>query len=222
MENNFKHFFFDGYSLDEKTLASVENMESLIKTINEKYFNNHGIIKIIPYFNGKVAADGGVSGIILGHNSHFTCHTFCYKETVFIDYFGLTNNHAEVKKDILKVYPTNDYDLCINNKDIKGNFGKHIIVEKKHPFTYDEGINLIKQILIDIEMTPVCDIIGNQIDDKCFDLLQIIAESHISIHQTNDKTVIDTFSCKYFDEKKLLKLLNAQEYKEINRGIKYK
>ena len=222
MENNFKHFFFDGYSLEEKTLASVNNMESLIKTINEKYFNNQGIIKIIPYFDGKIPADGGVSGTILGQNSHFTCHTFCYKGALFIDYFGSSENHENVKADILTVYITDDYDLCTNNQDLIGNFGKHIIVEKNKPYTFDEALNLIKKILVDIEMTPVCNTITRKTDDINLDMLQVIAESHISIHQTNDKTVIDAFSCKDFDEQKLLKLLDANDYEQIIRGVKYK
>ena len=222
MENNFKHFFFDGYDYNEQELSSVNNMEALINTINQKYFNSQGIIKIIPYFNGKVPADGGVSGTILGQNSHFTCHTFCYQKTLFIDYFGPLANHEKVKADILAVYPTSDYDLCTNNQNLIGNFGKHIIVEKDNPFTYLEALNLIKKILIDIEMTPICDTITRKTDDTNFDMLQVIAESHISIHQAANKTAIDTFSCKYFDEQKLLALLGTNDYQEIIRGVKYK
>ncbi len=222
MNHKNEHFFFDGYSLKERTLASIDNMKLLINKINEKYFDNRGTIKIIPYFNGKVKIDGGVSGIIIGQNSHFTCHTFCYKETLFIDYFGLKNNHNKIKTDILKIYPTDDYDLCVNNKDLKGNFGKHIIISSTNSYTYNEAIDLIKKILIDIDMTPICDTISIKNSDTCFDLIQPIAESHISIHQTNDSTVIDAFSCKYFDEQKLLAILNSHEYLEVNRGIKYK
>ena len=217
-----KHFFFDGYELKEKALANINNMEKLTNIINKQFFNNNGKITIIPYFNGKIKEDGGVSGIIIGPNSHFTCHTFCYKSAMFVDYYGNKENHEKIKNEVLKIYSTNDYDLCINNKNIKGNFGKHIITELDNKLTYDEGIKLIKQILKDIDMTPINDIINFKIDDINFDLIQPIAESHISIHQTEESTTIDVFSCKYFDEQKLLKLLNTNDYREINRGIKYK
>ena len=216
-----KHFFFDGYGLDENTLSNIKNMENITSKINNLFFNNKGKIILIPYFDGKIKKDGGVSGIVIGPNSHFTCHTFCYKSAMFVDYFGDENNHETIKEEILKIYPTDDYDLCINNKDIMGRFGKHIITEIKNKLTYEEGITLIKQILKDINMTSINDIITYKIDDINFDLIQPIAESHISIHQTDKITMIDVFSCKYFDEQKLLKLLNTNDYIEINRGVKY-
>ena len=217
-----KHFFFDGYELTEKTLSNIDNMKELTNNINKLFFNNKGEIILIPYFNGKIKTDGGVSGIVIGPNSHFTCHTFCYKSAMFIDYYGDKKNHEKIKNEVLKIYSTNDYDLCINNKDIKGNFGKHIITKLKDKLTYNEGIKLIKQILKDIDMTPINETITYKIDDINFDLIQPIAESHISIHQTNKSTMIDVFSCKYFDEQKLLNLLKTTDYIEINRGIKYK
>ena len=216
---NNRHFFFDGYNIETDVLSSINNMKKITEIINQKYFNNQGKIILIPYFNGKIKEDGGVSGIVLGNNSHFTCHTFCYKNALFIDYYGKDND--TILKDILTIYNTDDYDLCANNQNQKGNFGKHIIVENSLPMNIDEGISLIKKILIDIDMTPINDIIINKIDNYNFDLIQPIAESHISIHKTNDKTTIDVFSCKYFDEQKLLTILNCKDYIEINRGIKY-
>ncbi len=216
-----EHFYFDGYSLDTKLLSNEETIKSLANEINEKIFDNKGNITVIPYFNGKVKNDGGISVIVLGSNEHFTCHTFCYKMTVFIDYYG-ENNIKDIKDIILKYYNTDDYDLCINNHSIKGNFGKHIIFDNIPLLTFEEGINTIKTILKDIQMTPINEIIYLKENDTTFDLIQPIAESHISIHQKDNNCCIDVFSCKYFDEKILCKLLNCYEYKEINRGIKYK
>ena len=71
------HFFLDCYEVNEELLASVDNMKYLLTQVNKKYFNGAGNIILIPYFCGKVKADGGISGIILGNNCHFTCHTFC-------------------------------------------------------------------------------------------------------------------------------------------------
>ena len=57
-------------------------------------------------------------------------------------------------------------------------------------------------------MTPINNLITSQTSQTQFDILQPIAESHISFHRTNDKMIVDAFSCKYFDEKKLLSLFN--------------
>ena len=213
------HLFYDGYDLKEEDLKNPDFIEKFMKMVDEKIFDNKGKITIIPYFNGKVKEDGGVSGIILGDNFHFTCHGFCYKNTVFIDYFGDDSKKEELCKMIFDYFKTDNYDL--GSKDVKGNFGKHIII-------YPEVINVtmalakVKQILKEIVMTPIMDSLVNEIDDNNFDVLQPIAESHISFHQHNNNLIVDAFSCKYFDVDKFLSLFNCEEYIEVNRGIKYK
>lgn len=217
------HFFFDGYSIAEKELANINKVHFFMQNINKYIFQNKGKIVLIPYFNGKVKLDGGVSGIIIGENFHFTCHTFCYKNTMFIDYFGDKTKQENVQNLILDTFPTDDYDLCKNNQDIKGNFGKHIIVRPESTISFEEAKKLVSIILKEIDMTPINHLITSQTSQTQFDILQPIAESHISFHRTNDKMIVDAFSCKYFDEKKLLSLLNEpKNYEEINRGIRFK
>lgn len=94
--------------------------------LNYTIFENKGKITIIPYFNGKVKKMGGISATILGDEFHFTCHTFCYLNTVFIDYYGNDNSNKkqEIKKLILDYFKTNNYDLCEENNNIKGKFRK--------------------------------------------------------------------------------------------------
>jgi len=217
-----KHFFLDGYSLNQALLSNPKNMERVLKRINKIIFRNNGKIILIPYFNGKIKEDGGVSGIVLGNNSHFTCHTFCYKNIVFVDYYGDKTNHELVKNIVLDTYKTKDIDLCKLNSGLKGNFGKHIIVKSNKLYTYDEAKKLIRTILKDIEMTPIKEVITTYKEENEYDLLQPIAESHISIHRKNDDVIVDAFSCKYFDEQKILKLLNVSEFDMVSRGIRYK
>ena len=221
--NNLDHFFFDGYSLPESKLADVGRVHFFVNNINKYIFDNKGKVVLIPYFNGKIKEDGGVSAVLLGENFHFTCHTFCYKNTMFIDYFGDKSKHGAVQDLILDTFPTTDYDLCKDNQDIKGNFGKHIIIRPASMVSFDEAKNLVSRILTDIDMTPINDVIASQTSDEQFDILQPIAESHISFHRNGGQMVVDAFSCKYFDEAKLLSLLdNPKDYTEINRGIRYK
>ena len=216
-----EHFFLDGYDIDTCILANEEWMDNLLRKVNKLYFDGKGKVVLIPYFNGKIKEDGGVSGIVLGNNSHFTCHTFCYKNTIFVDYFGDINNFNNIKEKVLDVYSTDDYDLCKDKNNTDGNFGKHIIIKNGSFLSYEESKRLISRILVDIQMTPINEVITNYVDDMHFDLLQPIAESHISIHRNDNIMIIDVFSCKWFDEKKLLKLVNVNTYDKVCRGIKY-
>ena len=211
--------FYDGYNLDNSLLESKEFMTNLMDEVNQKIFDNKGSILIIPYFNGKIKKDGGYSGIILGNNFHFTCHSFCYKNTVFIDYYGEENQKEKLLNIIFKYFDTKDYDL--GSKDKKGNFGKHIIINTK-PISLSEAKEMVASILKDISMTPINDLIVNENNDYAFDILQPIAESHISFHEYNDELIIDVFSCKYFSVEKLISLINNYDNMiEVNRGIKY-
>lgn len=72
-----------------------------------------------------------------------------------------------------------------------------------------------------IKMTPIFSLLTNYIDENNYDLLQVIAESHISIHKKGKLVEIDVFSCKDFNEKALLKLIenNESNIKIVNRGI---
>lgn len=213
------HLFYDGYEIDNGLLSDTNYVSNLLNWINVDVFDNKGVITLVPYFSGKVKRDGGVSGIILGNNFHFTCHTFCYKNTVFVDYYGDDSKKKIVEDILLKHFETNNYDM--GSKDIKGNFGKHIIINSK-PISCDEAVSMVKKILHDIEMTPIIETIVNDIDKDHFDVIQLIAESHISFHRNGDEMMVDVFSCKYFDVDKVLEILNIkEEYIEVNRGIKY-
>lgn len=214
------YLFYDGYDLKNENLENVNYISNFLKEVNEIVFNNEGAITIIPYFDGKIKEDGGVSGIILGSNFHFTCHSFCYKETIFIDYYGNDSKKALVFDLIKRNFKTENFDL--GSTDVKGNFGKHIII-KAFPLLLDEAINKIKTILKNITMTPISELLIKNEDKTNFDILQPIAESHISFHQHDDLLVIDVFSCKYFDIEKVLELfLKIYDIEEINRGIQYK
>ncbi len=214
------HLFYDGYKIDNKLLSNPIFIQKLLEEINKYIFRGKGKLKLIPYFNGKIKKDGGVSGIILGDGFHFTCHTFSYKNTVFVDYFGDDKRKDDVQEILLDFFDTDDYDM--GSKDKKGNFGKHIIV---HPtiIQLDEAKELVKLILQKINMTPISELLINEQNESSYDVLQPLAESHISFHRKEEKMVVDAFSCKYFNPETLANILGEnQEYIEVNRGIKYR
>ena len=220
--NDINHFFFDGYDIDNELLGNISYVTSFIKEITVVTNTNENEVTIVPYFNGKVKEDGGISCLIISKYFHFTCHTFSFKNTVFIDCFGFDNCKEKILPAILKYFKTDNYDLCTENKE-KGNFGKHAIISSK-PINYEESIQMIKKIVSEIEMTPINDIITEYTDEQNFDILQLIAESHISIHRNNNNMLVDIFSCKNFDDKKVANLFNesVNSLTIINRGKKYK
>ncbi|MBR3280448.1 MAG: S-adenosylmethionine decarboxylase [Clostridia bacterium] len=220
---NPSHHFFDGYEIDNNLLKNEKLINKLIKEINETVFNKKGKAQIISYFNGKVKEDGGISCVILGANCHFSCHTFCYKNTVFIDYFGKANFEKCILPIILKYFPTTKFDLCNGNTQ-KGKFGKHIIIENMPGLTFKQAENLIGNIVKEIKMTKISSPFFIYLDNNNYDIIQPIAESHISIHKDKSNINIDVFSCKNYDEKIILKLLDIKKenIKKIQRGIYYK
>lgn len=213
------HLFFDGYDLDNSNLKDVDYVSEFLNEINNKIFNNIGKITLIPYFDGKVQNDGGVSGVIIGKNFHFTCHTFCYKNTVFIDYYG-NGFKDEVFNLIIKYFKTDNYDMCDTN--MLGNFGKHLIIGSSK-VTINEAKNSIDKIIKNINMTPISDFMEYREDDNNYDVIKLIAESHISFHQHNNSLIIDVFSCKPFEVDKVLELLpNYSDVRIIGRGALFK
>ena len=213
------HLFYDGYDLDNNLLGSIDFVKNILEDINKSYFLNQGIIKIIPYFNGKNKINGGISGIILGNNSHFTCHTFSFKNTIFIDYYGNDKIKNELESKIINTLDTNNYDM--GSKNIKGNFGKHIIFQT-NPLTLTEVLELINIILKEINMTPISEVFINEKDKQNFDILQVISESHISFHRNDNSMVVDVFSCRNFSSEKLLQLFQiTNNLIEVNRGLHF-
>jgi len=213
------HLFYDGYNLDNELIGNPKFIKDLLEKVNKSVFNNTGKVHLFPYFDGKIKRDGGVSGIILGNGFHFTCHTFSYKNTVFVDYFGNNENKNKISKILLDYFNTDDYDM--GSKDKIGNFGKHIIINPPI-MSLNDAKKLINTILKEIDMTPITDLLVNEYSNNSFDILQPIAESHISFHRNQDEMVVDAFSCKYFDVEKFIKLFeNSLDYIEVNRGLKY-
>ena len=215
---NERHLFFDGYEIETKILNNNEILSHLLNDINKKFLCSKGQCVIIPCFDNKSLLDDGISGIILGNNFHFTCHTFSNRNVVFIDLYSNEKIDSNDLINILKKYfEVKKYDLCIDNK-ITGKFGKHIIMETEF-INYEEALQLVDKIIENIEMHPIYEKIS-YVDKNGYDILRPIAESHISIHCHNNQCFIDIFSCNTFDEKRIFNLLkNINRIKTVERGI---
>lgn len=218
MINNCYHFFFDGYEIETNKLDNDKIILNLLDDINKLLKKNKGKSVIILCFDNKDLFADGISGIILGNNFHFTCHTFSNRNAIFVDLY----NSEIVDNDNLisifkKYFEVKRYDLCSDNK-ITGKFGKHIII-KSDTIQFEDAVELIDKIIKNIEMHPIHEKICSITKDG-YDILRPIAESHVSIHCHNNECIIDVFSCNNFDEEKIFALLNKiYVIEKIERGI---
>ncbi len=218
MKNN-NHFFLDGYEIQNDKLNNVEIISNLLNDINTSFLNSNGQCVVIPYFGNKNLLDDGISGIVLGNDFHFTCHTYSNRNTIFVDlYHGKSTNNNLIINILKKYFAVEKFDLCFNNKN-SGNFGKHIIIQTDK-VKYQNALILIDKIIDRIDMHPIhkkiCYVNENEYE---YDILRPIAESHISIH-CHDNCIIDVFSCNTFDENKIIDFLNKiYSIKKVERGV---
>ena len=214
-ENN--HFFFDGYEIQIDKLNNVELIAELLDDINTTFLNSNGQCVIIPYFGNKDLLDDGISGIVLGNDFHFTCHTYSNRNTIFVDlYHGITTDNNSIISILKKHFDVEKFDLCINNK-ISGNFGKHIIIQTDK-IEYQKASILIDKIIESINMHPIHEKICSVYENE-YDILRPIAESHVSIH-CHDNCIIDVFSCNTFDENKIIGFLNKiYSIQKVERSV---
>ena len=216
-KKDINHFFFDGYEIQNDKLDNIEIVSKLLSDINSFFLNGKGRCITIPYFGNRDLLDDGISGIVLGNNFHFTCHTYNNMNTVFVDlYNGKAINSHEIINTLNKYFEPNKYDLCINN-ELSGKFGKHVIIQTDK-IDYQKALILIDKITENIDMHPIHEKICSVFEGK-YDILIPIAESHVSIH-CHDNCIIDIFSCNTFDEKKVVELLgNIQSISLVERGV---
>ncbi len=189
---------------------------------------------IVPYFYGKVKEDEGISCLNIfedrnGFLGFFTLHTFSQRKIAYFDSFS----NAEIKKagggfeDFLKEKLLSEEVLKpskVNQSQIF--FGKQIRLEMKGAFCIEQFYDLNAKIVEKLEMTQIFSPVLEK-NERSICMLSLIAESHIGfIYDIKGKILnLDIFSCKNFDEKIILELLNSVgsvvDYKVSIRGIKH-
>lgn len=244
--NHFIMDAFNGYRsrLDDITLI-YEFLEELplklgLKTVMPPF--------ILPYYNGVVPEDCGISAFVFLAGGHFTIHTFSFREAYYVDLvspqpFDATKLESIIRetfpaervksylleRDRIKSYPPK---IDINEKL---DFGPHLFLDFNNyngPKTMDELFNLFDTMPFNIGMTPIMrpyavrNPVGNE---KVTSILTMIAESHISIHyfEESKRAYLDLFSCRFFDYNevigKLKQVFNSNVTTEnlLSRGSLY-
>lgn len=244
--NHFVMDAFKGYRsrLDDITLV-YEFLEELpyklgLKTVMPPF--------ILPYYNGVVPEDCGISGFVFLAGGHFTIHTFSFREAYYIDFVSYESFDAVKLENIIKeTFPAEKVTAYLLERD-KGNgfpqkividealdFGPHLFLDFNNydgPKTMDDLFSLFDTMPFKIGMTPIMRpyAVRNRVGDQTVtSILTMIAESHISLHyfEESKKAYLDLFSCRFFDYDevvgKLKEVFNGNVNNEalISRGSLY-
>lgn len=215
--NHFVMDAFNGYRsrLDDITLV-YEFLEELpaklgLKTIMPPF--------ILPYYNGVVPEDCGISGFVFLAGGHFTIHTFSFREVYFIDLVSAEPFDPVFLEGIIReTFPANNVTThCVerNNADNfpereineKLDFGPHLFLDfinYSGPKTMDDLYAIFDTMPFKIGMTPIMRpyVVRNQVgNETVISILTMIAESHISLHyfEKSKQAFLDLFSCRFFD-----------------------
>lgn len=246
---NMNHFVMDAFNgfrsrLDDITLVH-EFLEELplklgLKTAMPPF--------ILPYYNGVIPEDCGISAFVFLTSGHFTIHTFSFREAYYIDLVSYEPFDAVKLESIIKeTFPAERVTSYLLEREKKASypqkivinealdFGPHLFLDFKNykgPTTMDELFNLFDTMPFQIGMTPIMRpyAVRNTVGtEKVTSILTMIAESHISLHyfEESKRAYLDLFSCRFFnyDEVigKLKQVFNSDIVNEtlISRGSLY-
>lgn len=205
---------------------------------------------LLPYYNGVAPEDCGISAFVFLENGHCTIHTFSKKKAYFADISSRKAfDHDRFSALIRQAFPCDKTAIYYTTRDEKisqnmeygittdKDFGSHLLLEidgYTGPETMDELFCLFDKLPCMIGMTPIMRPYILKDNSPSTGLstnaITMIAESHISLHVLHDKrkAYFDLFSCKFFDENKMLsmilKYIKGDSVKKslIARGREYK
>ncbi|MBU7007946.1 S-adenosylmethionine decarboxylase [Phosphitispora fastidiosa] len=244
--NHFVMDAFNGYRsrLDDITLVH-EFLEEMpvklgLKTAMPPF--------ILPYYNGVIPEDCGISAFVFLAGGHFTIHTFSFREAYYVDMVSVEPFDAEkLERIIRETFPaertssyllererTESYPETIEvNEEL--DFGPHLFLDFEDyngPKTMDQLFSVFDTLPFEIGMTPIMRpyVTRNFVEgEPVTSIMTMIAESHISLHyfEKTGRAYLDLFSCRFFDYEevigKLKQVFHSNVVNEtlISRGSKY-
>lgn len=216
------HFVMDAFRGFRSRLDDILLVHELVEEIPQKLGLKPVMPPIVlPYYNGVVPEDCGISAFVFLAGGHFTIHTFSYRETYFVDLLTPEPiNSDELKKMIREAFPAEiATSYCAERGHVmtglpthvainkETDFGPHVMLDMENyedPHSMDTLFELFDTMPYKIGMTPIIRpyvIKGIYHGKQVISALTMIAESHISLHCFPDegKAYFDLFSCRFFD-----------------------
>lgn len=243
------HFVMDAFNGFRSRLDDIMLIHEVLEEIPLKLGMKTVMTPfILPYYNGVIPEDCGISTFEFLEGGHFTIHTFSFREAYFVDLLSpepFDSHRLEsmiraafpadnITSFTLKREDKNSYPKKIRiNEEL--DFGPHLFLEfddYNGPTSMDDLFDLFDEMPFKIGMTPIMRpyAVRNKIaNEKVTSILTMIAESHISLHyfEESRRAYLDLFSCRFFDYneviEKLKQLFKSNFINEtlISRGSKY-
>jgi len=222
------HFTIDGFQGFRSRFDHVP----LIQEVLEEVPTQLGLKSVmpafvLPYYNGVVPEDCGVSAFVFLAGGHFTLHTFSFREAYFADLVAPGPFDAGRLRSVLEaVFPcaitavqtVDRQDLKDTEPDMDADFGPHLFLNVdayQGPQSMDTLFALFDRLPRSIGMTPIMRpyVIRDRAADgrPVLSAMTMIAESHVSLHVFPDeeRAYFDIFSCRFFDRDRVVPQLKA-------------
>ena len=122
---------------------------------------------VLPYYNGVVPEDCGISAFVFLAGGHFTLHTFSFRETYFADLVAPDDFDAAKLRALLEaVFPcaitsvrtVERQDLKDSEPDVENDFGPHLFLNVdayQGPQSLDALFDVFDRLPAEIGMTPI-------------------------------------------------------------------
>lgn len=243
-----QHFMIDGIKGYRSRFDHIQLIQEILEEIPYKLGVEPAMPPfLLPYYNGVVPEDCGVSAFVFFRGGHFTLHTFSFREAYFADFVSVHPFKTEELHRMLdSALPCEKTTVSAVHRmpgalqsmppDSATDFGPHLfldLADYQGPETMDELFDLFDRLPWEIGMTPIMrpyTIKGSTAAGRRFlSTVTMIAESHIILHLFPDehRAYFDLFSCKFFELAPVLARIKAelpgQVLNEalIGRGSKY-
>lgn len=243
-----QHFMIDGFQGYRSRFDHIQLIQEILEEIPAKLGLAAAMPPfLLPYYNGVVPEDCGVSAFVFLRGGHFTLHTFSFREAYFADLVAPTaydpkalrlQLDAALPCSITTVNTTARTPGALKTvaPDVEVDFGPHVfldLAEYDGPQTMDDLFSLFDRLPREIDMTPIMRpyiIKGETVTGQRFiSAITMIAESHITLHIFPDerRAYFDLFSCKFFELAPVMARVKAELPGEvvnealIGRGSKY-
>ncbi len=228
------HFTLDGFHGYRSRFDDIK----LVQEILEELPSVLGLKPVmppflLPYYNGVIAEDCGISAFVLLSGGHLTLHTFSFRECFFADLVAPSAFDGQRAQMILQrtlpcrtvrsqtVVRGTDGEFSTKRQaketvNPETDFGPHLFLRfspYRGPATMDALFELFDGLPAKIDMTPIMRpyIVKtpNARGSYVLSAITMIAESHISLHvfPETDEAFFDIFSCKFFESDRITSIL---------------
>lgn len=195
---------------------------------------------VLPYYNGVIAEDCGISAFVLLAGGHLTIHTFSFRECFFADLVYPERYDARKLRLLLESgFPCQQITVANVERATSvlvdgptspdADFGPHLFLDiqgYRGPRDMDGIFTLFDGLPPRIDMTPIMRpyvIKGHTPQgEPVISALTMIAESHIAMHvyPERDAAFFDIFSCRFFDREAVTReLLSALPGERVTTAL---